>query len=40
MLKTAIDLIPKATQGSILIMDKEENFNYVAILGYDNKLKI
>ncbi|NFD31248.1 sensor domain-containing diguanylate cyclase [Clostridium botulinum] len=39
MLKTAIDLIPKATQGSILTMDKEENFNYVAILGYDNKLK-
>ncbi len=39
MLKTAIDIIPKATQGSILIMDKEENFNYAAILGYDYKLK-
>lgn len=39
MLKTAIDIIPKATQGSILIMDKEENFNYTAIIGYDYKLK-
>lgn len=39
ILKTAINLMPKASKGSILIMDEEENFNYVAILGYDSKLK-
>ncbi|NFA60619.1 sensor domain-containing diguanylate cyclase [Clostridium sporogenes] len=39
ILQTAIDLIPKATQGSILIMDEKQEFNYVAIIGYDNKLK-
>jgi diguanylate cyclase (GGDEF)-like protein len=39
ILETAVDLIPKATQGSILIMNEKQESNYAAIIGYDNKLK-
>ncbi|EJO5346168.1 GGDEF domain-containing protein [Clostridium botulinum] len=39
ILQTVIELIPKASKGSILIIDEKEDFNYVAIIGYDNKLK-
>lgn len=38
VLDTAVDLIPNATKGSILLMDKNENFYFKAVKGFENDL--
>lgn len=38
ILETAIDLIPNGDKGSILIMDKDENFHYKVVRGFQYDL--
>lgn len=38
VLDTVVDLIPNATKGSILLMDKNENFYFKAVKGFENDL--
>lgn len=39
ILEAAIDMVPKATKGSILIEEKDKLLHYVALVGYPEKLR-
>ena len=38
VLNTAVDLIPNGTNGSILVMDENENFHFKVVRGFQNDL--
>ena len=38
VLETAVDLIPNGTNGSILVMDKNENFHFKVVRGFQYNL--